>query len=102
MRLAASLFRPFGRQSTAKIANFAASTSTSTSSEFELSTCAKLRYAVGSPRSAARVYQYVSDRFHLADWHRIIDEKLRALDSLYSILKQDQMNKWMMIAACAA
>jgi hypothetical protein len=45
----------------------------------------------------ARVYQYVSERFHLADWHRIIDEKLRALDSLYSILKQDQMNKWMMI-----
>ena len=45
----------------------------------------------------ARVYQYLSARFHLADWHREIVEKLKTLDSLYSILKQDQTNKWMMI-----
>lgn len=45
----------------------------------------------------ARVYRAISDRFHLADWHRTIDEKLKTLDELYQLLKQDQINRWMMI-----
>lgn len=43
----------------------------------------------------ARVYQHLSDRFHLADWHRTIDEKLRTMDDLYGLHKQDQLNRWM-------
>ena len=38
----------------------------------------------------ARVYESVARLFHLADWHRAIDEKLRTLDGLYDTLKQDQ------------
>ncbi len=34
----------------------------------------------------ARLYQALSDRFHLADWHRSIDEKLKTLDDLYQLL----------------
>jgi hypothetical protein len=45
----------------------------------------------------ARVYQQLSARFHLADWHRSIDEKLKTLDELYQILKQDQNNRLMVI-----
>jgi hypothetical protein len=45
----------------------------------------------------ARVYQTLSDRFHLADWHRSADTKLRTLDDMYQLLKQDQNNRWMLI-----
>jgi len=44
----------------------------------------------------ARIYQGVSARFHLADWHRTIDEKLKTLDDLYELLNQDRMNRWML------
>ncbi len=44
----------------------------------------------------ARVYQHLAERFHLADWHRTIDEKLRTMDDLYGLHKQDQMNRWML------
>ena len=45
----------------------------------------------------ARIYQGLSDRFHLGDWHRTIDEKLKTLDDLYQILRADQNNRWMLI-----
>jgi hypothetical protein len=45
----------------------------------------------------ARIYQSISSRFHLADWHRTIDEKLKTLDDLYQLLKQDHNNWWMMV-----
>lgn len=43
----------------------------------------------------ARVYENAARVFHLADWHRAIDEKLRTLDSLYEMLKQDQNHRVM-------
>jgi hypothetical protein len=45
----------------------------------------------------ARVYKGLSERFHLNDWQKMIDEKLKTLDNLYMILKQDKMNHWMLI-----
>lgn len=45
----------------------------------------------------ARVYENVSARFHLADWHRAIDDKLKTLDELYQILQQDRLNRWMLV-----
>jgi hypothetical protein len=45
----------------------------------------------------ARIYKGLSDRFHLSDWHRTIDEKLKTLDDLYQLLRADQMNRWMLI-----
>jgi len=45
----------------------------------------------------ARIYQNISARFHLADWHRTVDEKLKTLDELYQLLKHDQTNRWMLI-----
>ena len=45
----------------------------------------------------ARIYQNISARFHLADWHRTIDQKLKTLDDLYQLLQQDQNNRWMII-----
>jgi hypothetical protein len=49
----------------------------------------------------ARIYEKISSRFHLADWHRNIDGKLKTLDDLYQILKQDRNNRvmlWLEIA----
>ena len=43
----------------------------------------------------ARIYQGLSARFHLADWHRAIDDKLKTLGDLYQFLQADQMNRWM-------
>ena len=43
----------------------------------------------------ARIYEKISSRFHLADWHRTINGKLKTLDDLYQILKQDQNNRVM-------
>ena len=45
----------------------------------------------------ARVYQGVSARFHLSDWHHTIDEKLKTLDDLYQLLRAEQNNRWMLI-----
>ncbi|MCY2951461.1 MAG: hypothetical protein NTU53_05720 [Planctomycetota bacterium] len=45
----------------------------------------------------ARIYQTISARFHLADWHRIIDEKLKTLDDMYQLLQQDHNNRWMLL-----
>jgi hypothetical protein len=44
----------------------------------------------------ARLYQNLSARFHLADWHRTIDEKLKTLDDMYQLLRTDQNNRWML------
>ncbi len=44
----------------------------------------------------ARVYEHTARVFHLADWHRAIDEKLKTLDSLYEMLKQDQNHRVML------
>ena len=44
----------------------------------------------------ARIYEKISSRFHLSDWHRTIDGKLRTLDDLYQILKQDQNHRVML------
>jgi hypothetical protein len=44
----------------------------------------------------ARIYENISARFHLADWHRTIDEKLETLDNLYQLLNQDRTNRWML------
>jgi hypothetical protein len=45
----------------------------------------------------ARIYQNLSARFHLADWHRAIDEKLKTLDDMYQLLQHDQNNRWMFL-----
>lgn len=45
----------------------------------------------------ARLYQCLSARFHLGDWHASIDGKLKTLDDLYHLLRQDQTNRWMLI-----
>lgn len=44
----------------------------------------------------ARIYENISARFHLGDWHRTIDEKLKTLDNLYQLLNQDRTNRWML------
>jgi hypothetical protein len=44
----------------------------------------------------ARIYQNISARFHLADWHRSIDDKLKTLDDMYQLLNHDQTNRWML------
>jgi hypothetical protein len=45
----------------------------------------------------ARIYENISARFHLGDWHRSIDGKLKTLDDLYQLLKHDQNTRWMLI-----
>jgi hypothetical protein len=45
----------------------------------------------------ARLYECLSTRFHLGDWHRTIDGKLKTLDDLYQLLSQDRNNRWMLI-----
>ena len=45
----------------------------------------------------ARIYQSLSSRFHLADWHRSIDDKLKTLDELYQLLRSEQNNRWMLV-----
>lgn len=49
----------------------------------------------------ARVYESISRRFHLGDWHRNVDEKLRTLDNLYQLLQHDQSNRWMLMLEVA-
>jgi hypothetical protein len=45
----------------------------------------------------ARIYENISARFHLGDWHRTIDGKLKTLDDLYQLLNHDRTNRWMLI-----
>jgi len=45
----------------------------------------------------ARIYQSISRRFHLPDWHRIINEKLKTLGDLYQLIQQDRVNFWMIV-----
>jgi len=45
----------------------------------------------------ARIYENISARFHLGDWHRTMDGKLQTLDDLYQLLNHDQTNRWMLI-----
>jgi len=45
----------------------------------------------------ARIYENIAARFHLSDWHRTIDQKLKTLDDLYQLLKHDQNNRWMLL-----
>ncbi|MEY2599310.1 MAG: hypothetical protein RLZZ142_1569 [Verrucomicrobiota bacterium] len=45
----------------------------------------------------ARVYDVVAARFHLADWQRVVEGKLRTLDDLYQVLKHDQSNRAMLL-----
>lgn len=45
----------------------------------------------------ARIYQAISTRFHLADWHKTIGEKLRTLNDLYQLLNQDRSNQLMLV-----
>ncbi|MEI7731999.1 MAG: hypothetical protein WCO56_20665 [Verrucomicrobiota bacterium] len=49
----------------------------------------------------ARIYAAISDRFHLADWHHTIDEKLKTLDELYQLLSQEHNNRLMLILEVA-
>jgi hypothetical protein len=45
----------------------------------------------------ARIYENVAARFHLGDWHRTIDGKLKTLADLYQLLNYDRTNRWMLI-----
>jgi hypothetical protein len=45
----------------------------------------------------ARIYEAASARFHLSDWQRVVDDKLKTLDDLYQMLKHDQFNRLMII-----
>ena len=45
----------------------------------------------------AKIYENIAARFHLSDWHRTIDEKLKTLDNLYQLLVHDQNNRLMLI-----
>jgi hypothetical protein len=44
----------------------------------------------------ARIYQNLAARFHLSDWHRTIDDKLKTLDDLYQLLRSEQTNRVML------
>jgi hypothetical protein len=46
---------------------------------------------------SARIYQALSARFHLADWHHTIDQKLKTLDDLYQLLSTERNTRWMFI-----
>lgn len=45
----------------------------------------------------ARIYKSIAERFHLGDWHRTIDDKLKTLDGLYEIIKHDLTTRLMLI-----
>jgi hypothetical protein len=49
----------------------------------------------------ARIYQGLSARFHLADWHKTVDEKLKTLDDIYQILQHDRNSRWMFVLEVA-
>jgi hypothetical protein len=43
----------------------------------------------------ARIYEKIASRFHLGEWHRTIDGKLKTLNELYQLLNHDQNNRTM-------
>ncbi|MGC8744765.1 MAG: hypothetical protein ACP5T0_12880 [Verrucomicrobiia bacterium] len=45
----------------------------------------------------ARIYENIASRFHLADWHKIINEKTKTVGDIYYLLHQDKLNQWMLI-----
>lgn len=45
----------------------------------------------------ARMYEIMSARFHLSDWNRNVNVKLKTVDSLYELLQHSQNNRWMLI-----
>jgi hypothetical protein len=45
----------------------------------------------------ARLYQLLSGRFHLGDWHHTVEDKLKTMDELYQLLRAEQNNRWMLI-----
>ena len=45
----------------------------------------------------ARVHDMIASRFHLNDWHKNVDEKVKTLDHLYQLLQHNQANRWMLI-----
>ena len=45
----------------------------------------------------ARIYKSIAERFHLGEWHRTIDDKLKTLDGLYEIIKHDHTTRLMLI-----
>ncbi|MFA6568829.1 MAG: hypothetical protein WCS96_11505 [Victivallales bacterium] len=49
----------------------------------------------------ARIYMGCASRFHLSEWENAVNQKLHALDSIYSILQQDTFN-WVMFLLEAA
>jgi hypothetical protein len=49
----------------------------------------------------ARIYQGLAARFHLSDWHRTIDDKLKTLDDLYQLLRNEQTNRTMLFLEAA-
>lgn len=44
----------------------------------------------------ARLYEMTAARFHLGDWHRSVNDKLRTVGELHEMLKHDQSNRWML------
>lgn len=44
----------------------------------------------------ARIYEGIAARFHLGDWHRTIEEKIKTLDDLYQLVKSDQNTRYML------
>ncbi len=45
----------------------------------------------------AQIHTNLASRFHLPDWHRIVDEKLETLHNLYQILQQDRFDFLMFV-----
>ncbi len=45
----------------------------------------------------ARIYEAIAARFHLGDWHKTIDEKVKTLDDLYQLCKADQNHRVMLM-----
>jgi hypothetical protein len=44
----------------------------------------------------ARIYETAAGRFHLSDWKRGVEEKLKTVGELHELLKSDHANRWMM------
>lgn len=45
----------------------------------------------------ARIYMGCAARFHLSEWEDNVNQKLRALDGLYTMLQQDSTNRVMLV-----
>jgi hypothetical protein len=45
----------------------------------------------------ARIYMGCAARFHLSERERVVSQKLRTLDGLYTMLQQDSMNRAMLL-----